>query len=288
MGNCLIQQRERIAHTAGRGPSDLFKRLWLKRNRLGLQDLAQAQGNGRRRHVFQAELETAREHRDGHFLRIGGGQNEHHVGWRLFKRLEHGVKRMRREHVNFVDHIHLGASRDRCVGRRIKQLRHFIDAAVAGRIHFNVIGIPSAIDPDAGTALPAGRGSDASFAVERLGEDACDRCLSDTARPSEEISVMNTPRLQCVGQSTYYMFLTGERRKFARPPLPCKDLMRHHVNSKSLGRRAGPPALALSGCGCFLPDLTRLTTSRCGAARLPNIVPRATISHRGAKPASPE
>ena len=33
------------------------------------------------------------------------------------------------------------------------------------------------------------------------------------------------------------------------------------------GRRAGPPALAEIGYGCFLPDLTRFTTMQCGAAR---------------------
>src|SRR5574340_762277 len=33
------------------------------------------------------------------------------------------------------------------------------------------------------------------------------------------------------------------------------------------GWRAQPPALAVNSCGCFLPDLTRFTTLRCGAAR---------------------
>jgi len=28
-----------------------------------------------------------------------------------------------------------------------------------------------------------------------------------------------------------------------------------------------PPALAVSSCGCFLPDLTRFTTLQCGEAR---------------------
>jgi len=47
--------------------------------------------------------------------------------------------------------------------------------------------------------------------------------------------------LQRVSQSTYYMFLTGKRRKFAWPPLPCKDLMRHHVSSiESVGDEPDP------------------------------------------------
>ena len=29
------------------------------------------------------------------------------------------------------------------------------------------------------------------------------------------------------------------------------------------------PALAVSGCGCLLPDLTTLTTLQCGAAAAP-------------------
>jgi len=28
-----------------------------------------------------------------------------------------------------------------------------------------------------------------------------------------------------------------------------------------------PPALAENSCGCFLPDLTRLTIMQCGEAR---------------------
>ena len=91
-------------------------------------------------------------------------------GW-LLERFEHGIKRMRREHVDFVDHIDLRAPRDRRVDGRIEQLRHLVNAPVAGGVHFDVIREPPAIDSDTCTAAPTGCWTDTDFAVQCFGED---------------------------------------------------------------------------------------------------------------------
>ncbi len=45
-------------------------------------------------------------------------------------------------------------------------------------------------------------------------------------------------------------------------------------------RRAEPPALTENDRGCFLPDLTRLTTLRCGETRRPTILSaRIEVAH---------
>ena len=64
-------------------------------------------------------------------------------------------------------------------------------------------------------------------------------------------------------------------------PLP--DRERGRLARTGMRWRALPPALAVSSCGCFLPDLTRFTTLQCGEARHW----RGAIAHREDPPRRP-
>ena len=74
--------------------------------------------------------------------------------------------------------------------------------------------------------------------------------------------------------------------------ITAKTAVRPHSPVSELGWRAEPPALALNSCGCFLPDLTRFTTMRCGEARRKKAVSMhvktAFCHHSGRSPALQE
>ena len=114
-----------------------------------------------------------------------------------------------------------------------------------------------------------------------LGENARERCLADAARAGEEIGVVQALLLQRVRQ-----------RRAPRAPGPpgwrnpvaatCGQV----PDSSSLDSISGEPDprhLQRSGCGCFLPDLTRFTGLQCGEARrLPIVSHRETPARKPA------
>ena len=294
IGNGLIEQRQRITHTARGGLADQVERAALKVDLLGLQYLGQVRGNGFAAHIAQIELHAARQHRDRHFLRIGRGKNEKYMRRRFFKRLEHRVERVRRQHVHLVDHVDLVATGRGRVNRVVEQLRHFVNAAIRRSIKLEVIDKTALIDFGTGTALTTGRGRHAGLAVHRLGQNARDRRLTHTASAGKQIGVMNTTRLECVVESADDMILPHQRIEGAGSPFTCQNLMRHKslgmgmrsppdtastgadrptarrsdaACSELLGGRAWSPALVRLDGGCFLPDLTNYDRQQCEGAR---------------------
>ena len=142
------------------------------RNAFGLQHMHQVLGNGLRGHGPQIELQATRQHRDGHLLRVGGGQDELQILRRLFQSLEHGVEGRVGEHVHFVNHEDFEATLHRFVDRLLEQLLNFFDAAVGSRVQLGVIDESSGIDVLAGGAHATGLGGDAGFTVQRFGQHA--------------------------------------------------------------------------------------------------------------------
>ena len=76
--------------------------------------------------------------------------------------------------------------------------------------------------------------------------------------------MMQALLLQRVAQRAHHVLLADEALEVPRPPFPRKYLIAHAYKNEW---RAKPPALAGTGCGCFLPDLTRFTRLQCGEAR---------------------
>ena len=118
--NRLIGQRERIAHRATRGTREQAQRLRLGGHVFNAQHTNQMFQNGFRCHRSQVELQAARQHGGRDFLRVGRGEHEFEVFRRLFQRLEHGVERRVRQHVNFVNHEDFKAPDDRLVNRLLQ------------------------------------------------------------------------------------------------------------------------------------------------------------------------
>ena len=158
-------------------------------------------------HVAQHKLQAAAEHGNGHFVRVGGGEDEFDVfGW-LFQRFEHGVERGFGEHVHFIDDIDFVFAGG---GRVLGVFQHFadvVDAGVGGGVDFEQVYKPPGVDVAAGLALAAGLAFVRGFAVEAFGEDAGDGGFAHAPRAGEQVGVVQAAFAQGVLQGFDNVFL---------------------------------------------------------------------------------
>ncbi len=123
----LVEQRQRIAQRTIRRGGDQTQRRRLGSDPFLLEDVGESRGDGGNRQPLQVELQATRQHRHRQFLRIGGGQQELHMRWWLFQRLQQRIERMRRQHVHFVDQVDLVAAAARQVLHVVEQVARVVD-----------------------------------------------------------------------------------------------------------------------------------------------------------------
>ena len=221
----LVEQRQTVAHAAACGLADQLQAPFFIGNVFGLQDVGQVSGHGGRADVAQTELHAARQHGDRHLLRIGGGQHEDDVGWRLFQRLQHGVEGVGGEHVDLVDDEDLVAAHRGQVGGVLQHHRHFLDLAVGGRVHLQIVGKAPLVHAPAGRAFTAGMGAHALFAVQGLGQDAGDGGLAHAPGAGEQVGVVKPLVVECVAQRAHDRVLSDQGIEVARAPFAGQHLM---------------------------------------------------------------
>ena len=146
---------------------------------------------------------------------------------RLLEGLQQRVERMRREHVHFVDQVHLVAPPRRCVLHVVEQLTCVIDLGARGRVHLYQIHEPPFVDFPTSAAFAAGRRRYARFAVQGFGEDARDRRLADPARPGKQKRMVHATRLERVDERPHDVLLSGELTEIARPPFASESEVGH-------------------------------------------------------------
>ena len=226
VGKCLVEQAEAVAHAARCGVGQQVQGVRLVFGVFGLQDVGEVLADLPLAHVFQVELQAAREDGRGQFLRVGGGEDEFDVRRRFFQRFQQRVEAASGKHVHFVNEIDFVSALDRGVGDVIEQFARFFDARARGGIDFDEVGKASLVDFLAVVAFAAGIGADVVFlAVERFGEDAGDGGFADAARAGKEVSVMNAVMVQRVGQRLGHMRLADQFVKVFRPPFACENLI---------------------------------------------------------------
>ena len=113
------------------------------------------------RQALEIELQAARQHRHRQLLRIGGREQELHVRRRLLERLQQRVEGVRREHVHFVDEVHLVAAAGRRVLHVVEQLARVVDLGARGGVDLDEVDEAAGVDLAAGGADAAGLGADA-------------------------------------------------------------------------------------------------------------------------------
>ena len=213
IGDGLIGEGQCVAHRASGGTGNPVQRLGLTHQALALQNLTQMVSNGLSGHGPQIELQTAREHRDGHFLRVGGGQDKFQILGGLLQGLEHRIESGAREHVDLIDHEHFKATLNGLVDRLLQELLHLIDASIGSGIELGVIDKAPGINGHTHFTRPARCRRDALFAIERFGQNSGHRGLAHAARAGEKIGMVQPLRLERIRERLHHMRLTDQLGK---------------------------------------------------------------------------
>ena len=246
VGDGLVEQAQGIAHAAVGGPGQQAQRPLFETDLLGAEHLLQMRGDLLLGQPLEIELQAAGEHRHRQLLRIGGGEQELHVGWRLFQGLEEGVEAVVGEHVHLVHQIDLVAAPGGCVLDVLQQLAGVFHLGAGGGIHLDEIDETPLVDLAAGGALAARGRGDPLLAVERLGEDPGDGGLAHPPRAGEEKGVVQSIAVEGIDQGTQDVLLPDHLLEGARAPLSGQDLITHAGTgcSRKGGREAarGPRA----------------------------------------------
>ncbi len=240
IGNSLVAQRQGIPHGAIGCLRQQTQGGQLELHFFLGQNVLQVTHNRGHCHLLQIELQTARQDRDRNLLRIGRGQNEFDVRWRLFQRLEHGVKGVPGQHVNFVNHVDLVTARAGGVDRLLQQLGHLFHTSVGGSVQLYIINKAARINLGTSAANATGLGSDASFAVQRLGQNTRQGGLAHAACARKQPGMVQALGIQGVRQSAHHVVLTNQGVKGTGAPLAGQNEI-GHANS---GRRE--PSIQIS------------------------------------------
>ena len=227
MGDGLIQQGQAIAHASCCSPREWRQGFTLVRDTLLTQQPRKMVDNRAGWHLLEVELQASAEHRHRDLLRIRRRKDEFKVFRRLLQRLQHRVEGGVREHVDFVDDIHLEASAGRGVLRRLEQLAHLVDLGIGRGIHLEEVHEPATVDFDAGTALSAGLRRDPGLAVQALSQDPGNCCLAHATGPGKQVGMVQSLLFQCVPQGLDHVLLADKRRKTPGSVLAREDEVSH-------------------------------------------------------------
>ncbi len=152
-GQQLLQQRLAVAHRPGGAAGENCQRLGFDLGSLGVDDLLQPGDDRLLANAGEIEPLAARQDGDRDLRRLGRAEDELHVLGRLFQRLEQGVERLAREHVDFVDDVDLVARPAGADADVLAELADFVDAAVAGAVDFQHVDVAAGADALANVAL---------------------------------------------------------------------------------------------------------------------------------------
>ena len=191
----LVEERKRVPHAPVRLPGDQAQRVLGGIHGLFRQDRLQSADDVPHADAAEVEALAPRQDRSGgllDLLRLRGREHEDHPGRRLLEDLQQRVPGFAGEHVSLVHDVDLAApfGRGRVHGP-LAEVARIVDAAVGGGVDLHHVqrGVP-APDPGAALAHPARLAlGGAVGAVERHGEHARQRRLSDAPRTAEEVGV---------------------------------------------------------------------------------------------------
>ncbi len=164
----------------------------------------------------QIEALAARQHRHRNLADFGGGEHELGVLRRLLQRLEEGVERLLRQHVDFVDDVDLVARARGRIAHAVGDLAHVVDAGMGGGVHFQHVDVPAFHD---GLAVQArrrhvdGRPLDRTvrqFVIQRPRQDARGGGFAHTADAGQNPGLRNAPGLERVRDRPDHRFLADQ------------------------------------------------------------------------------
>jgi len=201
-------------------------------------------------------LQAARQHRYRDFLRVGGREHELDVLGRLLERLEQRVETAARKHVHFVYQVDLVTPDTRCIGDVVEQFPGVINTGARGRVDFDQIEKAALVYFGTRTAASAGRCRHALFAIEALGQYACEGGLANASGAGEQVGVVQSTGVERIDQGPQDMLLPRNLGKGPRTPLSREDLVTHGGNSR-LGPRRRDARVGSERWRCTVPATSR-------------------------------
>ena len=237
----LFERGERVAHAAFGPMRDEVERLALELHAFRHAHRAQTRHERLLRDAPEVEALAARVDRLGHLLRIGGGEDEHHVARRLLERLQQRVERRRGQHVHLVDDVDLVApARGGELHAADDLLAHILHAGAARGVQFVDVGMLAGGDHRAVVAGAVGFGRGAVLAQKRLGQQTRRRGLARAARAGEQVGVAHLVLLDGVFDGALDMLLADHVLEDLRSVFPIQCFRHGNVilHAHAAGRRA--------------------------------------------------
>ena len=228
----LVEKRQRVARRTGGSLRDRRERRLVELDLFLRQYVGEMTGELRVRQQREFEVLGPRSNGGEDLLRIGRGEHEHDVLGRFFERLQHGVRRGRRQHVDLVEDVDLAAARRAHADVHVRdQVAHRVDTVVRRGVELDEVVEGSARDRRAVLAFATRLAVGAEIeAVQGTGEDAGGRGLAGAARPREQIGVADPVLFDSVAQRGGDVFLADELAELLRPVLPI-ETVRGHVRT---------------------------------------------------------
>ncbi|MNK42965.1 hypothetical protein D3C87_616570 [compost metagenome] len=215
MGNRLVEQGKAVTGGTLCSAGDHRQRL-----RIGLETFLAGNGGEQADEIggadaAQVEALAARQNGNWNLADFGGREDEFHMFRRLFQRLQKTVKRLRRQHVHFVDDIDLVARRNRAVTHLLDDLANIVDTRMGGGVHLDHVDMPAfhdrlamfAGDPKVDGRLVDGVG----LVIQRAGENACRGRFAHAANAGQHIGLGNAAGLKRVGQRADHRLLADHQ-----------------------------------------------------------------------------
>ena len=174
-----------------------------------------------------------------HLVGLGGAQHEHHVIGRFLERLQQGVLGAGGEHVDLVQHVHLGLARraHRHLGDEVADVVHLV---VGGGIQLDQVVGGVVDDIEAGLALAAGFAVAAQRgAVEGSGQNAGCAGLAGAPRTAEQVGMAHPPLLNRVLEGPNHGLLSAQLAEASRPVASIQRLVGHAADFTQAERQQG-------------------------------------------------
>ncbi len=176
----------------------------------------------------EVEALNTRENCLGNLLRIGCAQHKHNVSGRFFKRLEQGIKSLRREHVNLIDDVDLVGTLNRgIVDASNDLLADIVDTRATCRVELVDVRVLTSCNEATLLAGTVGQLTCTLLAEQGLGEDACHRCFASTARTTEQIRMARAAFANCMFERRDNVFLAYDLLEGRRAILAIERFHEH-------------------------------------------------------------
>ncbi len=146
---------------------------------------------------------------------------------RLLQSLQQGVETVGGQHVYLINQVHLEPAPAGSILHVFQQVARIFDLGSRRGVHFQQIHETAFIDFPASGALTAGRGGNAGFTIQRLGENPRQRGFAHAASAGKQKGMMQSLPVERVGQRPHDGLLTDQLVKGSGPPFAGQNLIAH-------------------------------------------------------------